>query len=133
MPTVHDIVFCLNATNNEGQGASALTILSVLNPEYVPGLFSFSTVITILGLELDTEYKMKVNLSKDDEVLGTIEGSISLADDGGNLPVEYKGINLSIDWNNINFKEQGECTLTVIVNEVQLREKRIFVKGKNQP
>ena len=37
MANVSDVIFCLRATNIEGQGACATTILTALTPEYIPG------------------------------------------------------------------------------------------------
>lgn len=132
MAEVHDIIFCLNAMNVDGQGASANTILSAINPEYVPGLFSFSTIITILGIPNDGQQKLRIVLKNEDEELGAIDGMIPLIDDQSNLPDEYKGINLSIDWNNINFKRKGMLTLSVFIDQTKVADKSIYVKGKNQ-
>ena len=132
MAKVHDIIFCLNSTNIEGQGASAHTILSTMNPEYVPGLFSFSSIVTILDLDNNKEHKVKFCFGNDDEEKVVLEGKISSFDDPSNLPKEYKGVNLSVDWNNVNFRTEGIYKLLVSVDDVELDSKSIYVKGKNQ-
>ncbi len=132
MATVHDIIFCLASTNADGQGASAHTILSAINPEYVPGLFSFSTIITLLGLDFKTENILKVSLASEAAEIGSIEGPVPEIDVSGNLPEQYKGVNFSINWNNVEFKDEGKYVLSVFLNGEKLAEKDIYVKGKNQ-
>lgn len=132
MATIHDIIFCLASTNADGQGASAHTVLSAFNPEYIPGLFSFSTIITILGLDFKTEHILKVSLGREENEIATIEGPVPEVDVSGNLPEEYKGVNFSVNWNNVEFKEEGDYVLSVLLDGEKLGEKHIYVKGKNQ-
>ena len=132
MATVHDIIFCLNATNIGGQGASAHTILSAINPEYIPGLFSFSTIITILGIDTTKEHTLKLVFENDNEPISTAIGPLPILDDQSNLPFQYKGINLSVNWNNVNLKKDGIYKLSVYIDDVELKYKEIYVKGKNQ-
>ena len=49
-----------------------------------------------------------------------------------NLPQQYKGINIAMDWNNVNLKVSGEYIIKITVDDILLKEKRIFVKGKNE-
>lgn len=132
MARVNDIIFCLNSTNLPGQGACANTILSVLSPEYIPGLFSFSVIITLLDLSPDKKQKMRVVFKNDEEIVGELEGPLPVFDEPCNLPQEYKGINLAIDWNNMNLKKDGIYTLSVYIDDEKVKDKEIFVKGKNQ-
>ena len=53
---VSDVIFCLRATNTEGRGACAETILTALTPEYIPGLFTFSVIITLLAADTSEDY-----------------------------------------------------------------------------
>lgn len=132
MIQVHDIIFCLNSSNVGGQGVSAFTVLSALNPEYIPGLFSFSTIVTIIGIDISKEHVLRLVFENDGETVGLIEGPIPPIDDPGNLPAEHKGINLSVDWNNVNLKREGIYTLSVFVDNEKLKDKSVYVKGKNQ-
>lgn len=132
MAKVHDIIFCLNTTNMTGQGINANSVFSVLTPEYIPGLFSFSVVITMLDLDMENQSTMKIVFHKDEEIIGLLEGPLPIIDEPSNLPKEYKGINLSVDWNNMNLKEEGIYKLTVYLNGDMLKEKEIYVKGRNQ-
>lgn len=133
MPIVNDIIFCLNASNFPGQGVCANTILTTMTPEYIPGLFTFSVVVTILDVDTTKEHELNISFSSPSEVLGELKGALPSIEDHSNLPKEYKGINLTIDWNNMNFKESGAYTISVLLDNVKIGEKSIYVKGKNQP
>lgn len=132
MARVSDIIFCLNSTNFPGQGVCANTILTTITPEYIPGLFTFSVVITILGVDMSTEHSIAISFSHKDTPVADVTGQIPSMEDQSNLPQEYKGINLSLNWNNINFQEEGEYSLKVMVDGEEVGSKTIFVKGKNQ-
>ncbi len=132
MPTVNDIIFCLNASNLPGQGVCANTILTTMTPEYIPGLFTFSVIITILDVDTTKEHELSISFCSPSEVLGELKAPLPVIEDHSNLPNEYKGINLTIDWNNMNFKENGEYRITILLDDAQIGEKSIYVKGKNQ-
>ena len=128
----NDIIFCANAVNIPGEGASANTILSAINPEYIPTLYSFSTVITILGYDHSVDHSIRVTFGRDGFDKGTVDGSIPKIIDDSNLPEEYKGVNLAINWNNFDFKSEGIYLLTVEMDGVEIGQKEIYVKGRNQ-
>lgn len=132
MARVSDIIFCLNSTNLPGQGVCANTILTTIMPDYIPGLFTFSVVITILGVDTSAEHSIVITFSYKDTIIANVEGHIPSMDDQSNLPQEYKGINLSLDWNNINFQEDGEYSLKVVLDGEEIGGKDIYVKGKNR-
>ena len=52
--------------------------------------------------------------------------------DNSNLPAEYKGLTIAMDWNNVNFKCSGLYKIQIIIDESIVKEKEIFVKGKNE-
>ncbi len=132
MAKVSDIIFCLNATNLPGQGVCANTILSAITPEYIPGLYTFSVVITILGIDTSVDHSIGLSFSTKDDVIANVEGPIPAMEEHSNLPLEYKGVNLTVDWSNINFKTDGEYCLKVAVDGAVIGNKTIYVKGKNQ-
>ena len=132
MARVSDIIFCLNSTNLPGQGVCANTILTTIMPEYIPGLFTFSVVITILGVDVSTEHPITISFSHEGTPVADVTSQIPSMEDQSNLPQEYKGVNLALNWNNINFQEQGEYSLKVMVDGQEVGNKTIFVKGKNQ-
>lgn len=133
MARISDVIFCLNASNTESGGVSANTILNVITPEYIPGLFTFSVIILFLDIDTETEQRFLIEfISPNGEEVLRIEDIIPVLQNESNLPCEYKGINLAMDWNNVNFKVSGEYTIKISINGELLKEKNIFVKGKNE-
>lgn len=131
---VHDIVFCVN-TINTGDGVTANNILPVLNPEYIPGLFSFSVIITILGVDTKIPHKLLLKLLSPagENIVDFPPLDMPIIDEpDSNLPSEYRGINMAIDWNNVNFKSSGLYKLAVDVDGFDIGSKEIYVKGKNE-
>lgn len=133
MAYISDVIFCLRATNIEGQGACANTILTALTPEYIPGLFTFSVVITLLDVDSSIEHKLVVDfLNPSQESAVHIESPLPSMEENSNLPKEYKGITIAMDWNNVNLKVSGEYTIRISIDDTVLKEKKIYVKGKNE-
>lgn len=131
MANVSDVIFCLRATNIEGQGASATTILTTLTPEYIPGLFTFSVIITLLDIDLSSEHQLMVDfISPVDENVVHVESSLSVMNEESNLPQKYKGINVAMDWNNVNLKVSGEYTIKIIVDGDLLKRKKYLCEGE---
>ncbi len=105
MAKVNDIIFCLKANNLEGAGVSATNILTAINPEYVPGLFSFSIIVTFVDVDFSNEHSISVELLDPEcESVLKAEGPIPVLEDKSNIPNEYKGLNMAMELNNVNFK-----------------------------
>ena len=87
MANVSDVIFCLRATNIEGQGACATTILTVLTPEYIPGLFTFSVIITLLDIDSSSEHGLVVDFeSPANENVVHIESPLPATNEESTLP-----------------------------------------------
>lgn len=129
-----DVVFCMRSLNTADQGVSANTIMSVITPEYVPGLFSFSIVITLLGISPVSPHHFELCFGPIDcePEKFTAELVPNVGTTTGNLPDDYQGINVAIDLNNFNFAKSGLYQLVVFVDSERVTEKQIYVKGKNE-
>lgn len=93
MASVSDVIFCLKATNVEGQGACATTILTALTPEYIPGLFTFSVIVTLLDLDPSTGHQLIVDfVSPNEENVVHVESPLPIMNQQNNLPQEYQGM-----------------------------------------
>lgn len=134
MANVSDVIFCLRATNDEEQGASATTILTALNPEYIPGLFTFSVIIILLDIDTSMEHRLTVDfMDPHEKNVVHIDSELPVINNKeSNLPQQYKGLNVAMDWNNVNLKVSGEYTIIIAVDGSLLKEKNIYVKGKNE-
>jgi len=139
MANLANFLYCLNAERQQapqGQGESinAMGVLTVLTPEFVPGLFSFSIIFSILDIDSTSDSQIKI-VFKDNtgkELINT--GNIIMppvpTDVGIRLPSEYVGYNLSMDFRNVVFENEGEYTTDVYFNNALLGTNPIFVKGR---
>lgn len=133
MAKTSDIIFCLNAQNIEGTGVSANNILTAITPEYIPGLFSFSVVVTLIDMDCSQKHNFSVRfLDSSDEIVVNVDGETPIYSDNSNVPNEYKGLNLAMDWNNVNLKKSGIYTIKIYIDEDLIGEKSVYVKGKNE-
>lgn len=131
---VSDIIFCLKATNSAETGVNADRIVNVLNPDYIPGLFTFSIIVMILDYDVTQTHSLLLELSSpSNEQVVKLDTIIpSIAGEPSNLPKEYQGVTFAIDCNNTNLKSSGLYKLTVTIDGLTVGEKEIFVKGKNE-
>ena len=133
MAIIKDVIYCLNAKNEKNDGnTNANGILASILPEYIPGSFSFSTIVVILNFE---NKPCTINVKfydPDDEKLAET-GLITLPPQQNqyNIPDEYMGANLSVDWQNIVFKKEGVYQ-TIVEMDGEIFKKPIYVKGRNQ-
>ena len=137
MARLANFIYCLNAerrvaTDGVGESMNAMGVLPIITPEFVPGSFSFSIIFSIQGVDTEKANTMQILFSKGDVILVdsgviTMPPMPTLKDDG--LPMEYKGLNMSMDLRNVVFREDGLYTTTIILNNENLRSNSIYVKG----
>lgn len=135
MARVDNIIFCLRTINMGEQGVTANVVLSAITPEYIPGLFSFSVIITLLDLDYSREHTFSVEFvnPNGENVIDICNQPMPNVDlDMGNLPNEYKGINIAMDWNNVNLRLSGLYTIRILYDGTEIGNKSIYVKGKNE-
>ena len=133
MARASEILFCMKANNVEGEGVTATNILSAVTPEYIPGLFTFSVIVIVLDLDFAKEHDFSVEF-KDPEgnAVVHVEGTLPAQKIESNLPKEHLGINIGMDWNNVDFKRGGLYQIEVSMDSEQIGKKEIYVKGKNE-
>lgn len=135
MAKLENIIFCLRTINMGEQGVTANVVLSAITPEYVPGLFSFSIIVSLLDLDATAEHVFSIEFVDPAgmEVVKIENQQLPIMPDtGSNLPNEYQGINIAMDWNNVNFRISGLYTIKVFYDGVEIGSKEIYVKGKNE-
>lgn len=139
MAYLANFLYCLNAERQQapqgsGDCINAMGVLTVLTPEFVPGLFSFSIIFSILDVDVNSENQIKIVLkdSNGKELVNT--QSITMppvpADGALQLPSKYTGYNLSMDLRNVVFENEGECTTDIYFNNTLLGSHSIYVKGR---
>ena len=137
MANLSYFLYCLNAERQQspqGESINANGVLTVLTPEFVPGLFSFSIIFSILDIEGSSDSLIKI-VFKDNsgnELINT--GNISMppvpTEEGIRLPSQYIGYNLSMDFRNVVFESEGEYTTDIYFNDTLIGSKPIYVKGR---
>lgn len=141
MERITNFIYCLNVANIQNEQGTTLNangILATLLPEFIPGMFSFSIVFTILGLKEKT-YDFGVlfkdpegNVVVDTGVVSVPFKEISLNDKNKvSLPDEEKGLTLSLDLKNVILKTNGYYSTNVFCDGKNLGEFKIYAKGKN--
>lgn len=135
MAKVDNIIFCLRAINTDERGVSANVILSAITPEYIPGQFSFSVIISLLDLDYSSEHFFSIEFEdpNGDKVIEIPNHPLPREVlNEGNLPNQYKGINIAMDWNNVNLITSGLHVMKFFYDGTEIANKSIFVKGKNE-
>lgn len=141
MARLANFLYCLNAERQQGpqgKGASinAMGVLTVLTPEFMPGLFSFSIIFSILDIDPHSDSQIKVVFTDNTGKVITDTGNITIppvpADPDLCLPSKYVGYNLSMDFRNVVFENDGEYKTDIYFNKELLGTAPIFVKGRRQ-
>ncbi len=140
MPRLANFIYCLNAEriqNSDGKGevTNAMGVLSTMIPEFVPGMYSFSVIFSILNMDASIENEIQLLFSKvgSKEPLvdtGVVKLSPVSDKDEVIVPDYYKGLNLSFDFRNLVFEEEGAYETRIIFNQEDLGAVSIYVKGR---
>ena len=128
MAKTADMIFCLDTEKDPIQGVVAKTILTVIELETIPGSLSFSNIITILDVDTSIEHHIVIQIKETEEVLAKAEINTPVLPILVDLPEEYRGINIAIDWKNINFTNTGVYSLCVYFDEDLIGTRNVFVK-----
>ena len=89
-------------------------------------------MITILGIDTSVAHNVKLTFGSEVEPTAVFQGLVPVLGDESNLPNDYSGINLSVDWNNVNITSEGLYALSIYVDGDMIDSKEIYIKGKNQ-
>lgn len=133
MAIIQDFLYCLNINTVDGR-TDIVGLLSAMEPEYIPGLFSFSINFTILDLE-EGEHFITVKFKNPDREIITSINDVKVEykkDANSNLPKEYRGVNVAAGLQNVDFKKSGVYSTQIILDDVDMGEFEIFAKGKNE-
>lgn len=140
MANLTNFIYCINAErvpagNGKGESINAIGVLATLTPEFVPGTFSFSIIFSILDIDISGNNTIRIVFSKDGEDKTLVDSGTVLIppisnDDAIDLPAEYKGLNMSMDFRNVIFESEGIYRTTIFFNDQLLSVNPIYVKGK---
>ena len=132
MAKISNFIYCMNSITTE-QDSSLHGVVSALTPDYIPGAFSFSIFCSIIDLSEGNHDIELIFADPNGNELVRLQGPIPMQfDQASNLPQEYMGVNLSSNWQNVVFKEEGLYRTSVKVDGHLCGVYEIYVKGKNQ-
>ena len=133
MVEIKNFLYCLNVNTLEGR-TDIIGLLSVMTPEYIPGLFSFSINFSLSNIT-EGEHALIVKFKDPDKkVIAVIDNAIVSyqKDENSNLPDEQMGINVAAGLQNVDFKKSGLYSTEVILDGTSIGEYHICAKGKNK-
>lgn len=142
---VNSFVYCLSFfPQKKPDGKESLVldgIISSINPEYVPGMFSFAMIVGLIGIDFSRRQKLNVkflNATTRKSILDlpNIELSENMFMNNGLnfevLSVDKAGVNMNIDARNIVFHEEGWHVTEIEIDNQLIGEYPIYVKGVNR-
>ena len=137
-PKILTFLYCLHTGKQKENGPiDAFGILPFLSPEFVPGMYSFSVVFGVVGIQEDKNHILGLQF-KDPQGKVLIDApNVSIQagtfKNGDNrLPAEATSIMLSMDLQNIVFETEGMYMTSVSFDGKHLGDFEIYVKGKRR-
>ena len=141
MAKLASFIYCANAEKmsnpeKKEESINAIGVFATLTPEYVPGMFSFSVIFSILGIDTSTANQVRIVFAKSGKEKNLLDtGNISIPPLAEKeeiiLPPDYRGMIMSMDFRNIVFEEDGLYSAKVFLNDEDLGDNNIYVQGKN--
>lgn len=135
------VSFFLYCDGVQAQGALPQMSINVLNPKivftpmFIPGQYSFSVVIGIVGLDVEEEdhkYQYIFSGPNGEEIINS--GEFMTQRPIGNpfkLPPDKRGGMISLDFKNVIMNENGVYSSEIICDKESLGKYPIYVKGMN--
>ncbi len=140
MAKLANFIYCISADRvpaNDGKGVSinAMGVMTALTPEFLPGTFTFSVIFSVLDIDVSVDNSIRIVFSKDGEEADLVNTGIIMLPpmpepDEVELPKEYKGVYMSMDFRNVVFETEGLYNTTVFFNSQLIGSSPIYVKGK---
>jgi hypothetical protein len=137
MPRVTPFVYCEHITH-EGNDKSNISLQNpqhVFRPEFIPSLFSFGIFFGIIDLDTQDDHTFRFTFTNP-------QGNVLIDSDtipmpkvnhnSTNLPPQLRGILMNMEFRNVAFKEEGEYSSEIFVNEESLGRYPIYVHGKDE-
>ena len=132
MAVLKNFIYCLRTDQNLDGIVNVEGVMSVLQPEYVPGMFSFSIFFTLLGLSRGS-HSLRVEFrNPNGEVVTSVEEKNLeyFPPETDELPAEQSGLNIVIQMQNVVMRTNGMYNTTVQLDDTDLGEFEIYVKGR---
>lgn len=135
MPTLGSVLYCEGISQMDTPGGTKQQINGLMvnmRPMFVPGLFSFSIVIPIKGLDLMRQHEVQIMFKcrETGEVsLDTGKNIIHATEAETDLPLEETGIVMNLDFRNVIINNEGYYDTEVYIDGEMIGKGPIYVKG----
>lgn len=122
MATISSFMLCESSQNlPNGKGGIVQQLIgpiTALRPQFIPGNYSFSVSVGVVGIDMQKENSMRFVLKAPS---GTLlndlgEAPLPVAAPDNTLPAEYCGFVACIDFRNVVIPEAGIYSLDVYIN-----------------
>lgn len=132
MAEIAYFVYCDSIEELEGGKINVVNPSIVLNPLYVPGMYSYSVSLAIRDINTeDNELQIILRNEAGEIVNDTGIAKIPLLPEKNAYGSPLGGLRISIDFRNVPFKKNGKYCSTVMLNGEKLGEFPIFVQQAN--
>lgn len=133
---LHISTFMYSEDTIQDPQAKSLHIVNptmVFKPTFIPSLYSFSVTLSIVGLEFQKDPKLRFKFWSENEPDKMLvdTGEIPLPknnNDDSDLPEEFRGGMLTMNFRNLPLKYQGKYFSEVFIDEESLGTFPVFAK-----
>ena len=144
MANLKSFIYCANAERAQiktpsgmvAESLNAIGIITTITPEFIPSTFSFAIVFSILEIDITKEHVIRVIFSNNEGDIIADTNDIKLPEDKSEnkleLPPEFVGLNLSLDFRNVVFEKEGTYNTEVYFDGGSLGKNSIYVKSKRK-
>ena len=137
MATISSFMLCESSQKlPNGQGGIVQQLIgpvTTLRPQYIPGNYSFSSSVGVIGLDMQKDNSMRFVLkAPSGDMLNDLgEAPLPVAAPDNVLPKEYGGFVACIDFRNVVIPEPGVYSLEVHINGELIGTKDIPIYGRS--
>ena len=135
MAEISTFLYCENVQPSYNGGMTINGPMQIITPKYIPGVFSFTIFLGIIGLDVSESHTLQIKFMKKDgdkEIIDTGKINIQNQEEKENiLPLDMRGFMANLDFRNVELKTEGEYVTKVILDDDLKGEFPIKAKAVN--
>lgn len=135
MAEISTFLYCENVQPSHNGGMTINGPMQIITPKYIPGVFSFTIFLGIIGLDVSESHTLQIKFMKKDgdkEIIDTGKINIQNQEEKENiLPLDMRGFMANLDFRNVELKTEGEYVTKVILDDDLKGEFPIKAKAVN--
>jgi hypothetical protein len=135
MPKILTFMYCDRAEPNHQGQLQIINPLLVLNPIFIPGMYSFSIAFGVMGINNDEDHTFRIQFLSPNEDQPMIDSNTISIPKGVvpkvnlGLPQEFRSMMLNMDFRNVIFKTEGLYYTRVFIDNEHKDDFPIYVKA----